>query len=128
MDLNNSLEKYNLHLKTLITDPDTLYKFKCLSWYNSLGCFCEPKSNCHVDIIRKYLKELGLKVPNRQCVKAKYLRKQTKCDNLDEWCSDPKNMLVTRRGRIFIGSKKQGNHRTYHYGNSEWCNPHKVSR
>ena len=47
-------------------------------------------------------------------------------DNLDEWVSNPKNHLCTRRGRVFIGSKKQGNHRIYHYKESEWHNPYKV--
>ena len=128
MKLTTSLEKYKLSLQSMIEDSEILYRFKCLSWYDSLGCFCEPSLNCHVDIIRTYLQQLGLKVPVRQCVKAKWLRKQTDCDNLEQWCNNPKNNLCTRRGRIFIGSKKQGNHRVYHYGQSEWHNPYKVSK
>lgn len=124
----DSLKNYEIHLTGLLQDPNTLHRFKCLSWYNSLGCFCEPNSSCHVDIIRKYLKSLDLKVPTRQCVKAKFLRKETTCDNLEEWCDIAKNGLCTRRGRIFIGSKKQGNHKIYHYGQSEWHNPYKVGK
>ena len=127
MDLTTSLSKYNQHLQILLNDPETFERFKTLSQYDSLGCFCDPKSSCHIDTIRYYLRHLGLKVPNRQCVKAKWLRKQTDCDNLDEWLSNPQNCLCTRRGRIFIGSKKQDNHRIYHYGESEWANPYKVT-
>ena len=129
MDLNQSLNKYNEYLWKLIQNPDTLYRFKCLSWYEGLGCFCEPGSLCHVDIIRNYLKALGLKAPKRQSVKAKYLRKENPSyDNLDDWISNPKNHLCTRGGRVFIGSKKQGNHRIYHYKESEWHNPYKVKK
>ena len=128
MDLSTSLQSYEYHLTTLIERDDQNYRFRCLSWYDSLGCFCEPGSSCHVDIIRGKLKDMGLKVPDRQCVKAKWLRKQTNSDNLEQWVSNPKNHLCTRRGRIFIGSKKQNNHRVYHYAQSDWCNPYKVSK
>lgn len=126
MNLSDSLTNYNVHLNGLLQDPQILARFKLLSNCNSLGCFCDPNSSCHVDIIRYYLHILGLKVPNRQCVKVKYLRKNTDCDNLEEWCSNPKNYLCTRRGRVFIGSVKQGNQRVYHYSQSEWHNPYKV--
>ena len=126
MDLTTSLQKYNQYLRLKLNDPATLDRFRQLSNYQSLGCFCEPGSSCHVDSIRYYLNYLGLNVPKRQCVKAKWLRKQTGCDNLEEWMSIPGNCLCTRRGRIFIGSKKQGNLKTYHYPESEWANPYKV--
>ncbi len=128
MDLKDSLSNYSIHLASLLQHPDVLYRFKCLSGYDSLGCFCAPESKCHVDIIRNYLKILGLKVPKRTCVKAKFLRKLTIYDNLREWCVNPKNHLCTRRGRIFIGSKKKGNHRIYHYQQSEWHNPYKIKK
>lgn len=126
MDLKTSLEKYEAHLQTLLTDPDKLYRFRCLSWYDSLGCFCDPDSSCHVDVIRGKLKELGLTIPERQCVKVKWLRKQTEYDNLEEWRLNPKNMLCTRHGRVFI--HKNGDKKVYHYQASEWANPFKVKK
>jgi len=125
-DLTECLKLYNTHLRKLLNDYNTRERFKLLSNYESLGCFCEPGSQCHVDIIRFYLDQLKVNVPKRQCVKAKWLRKETGCDNLEEWLSNPRNMLCTRRGRIFIGSVAQGNHRVYHYPQSEWGNPYKL--
>jgi hypothetical protein len=126
MDLSESLKLYNIHLRKLLDDYQTRERFKLLGNYECLGCFCQPGSKCHVDIIRFYLHHLGVDVPKRQCVKVKWLRKETGCDNLEEWLSNPKNMLCTRRGRIFIGSQIQGNHRVYHYPQSEWANPYKL--
>lgn len=123
MKLSESLEKYNEHLRNLLTNPERLERFKVLSSKNSLGCFCDPESSCHVDIIRYYLKILGLNVPKRVCVKVKYLRKEN-IDNLEEWLSDNGNCLCTRRGRVFIGTKP--NQKVFHYPESEWCNPYKV--
>jgi hypothetical protein len=123
MDLIVSLNMYNTDLGNLLTNPEVLERFKQLSTCDSLGCFCAPESMCHTDIIRNYLKVLGLKAPPRQCVKVKYLRK-TGYDNLEEWISNPKNILCTRRGRVFIG--KKDNQKVYHYPQSEWHNPHKV--
>ena len=128
MDLTTSLQKYNHYLRVKLNDPETMARFKQLSQYESLGCFCEPGSACHIDTIRYYLNYLKLKTPTRQCVKAKWLRKQTTCDNLEEWLANPQNKMCTRRGRIFIGSKLQGNHRIYHYPESEWANPYKVGK
>ena len=126
MDLNTSLDKYSVHLETLLKNDETLYRFKCLSGYDSLGCFCDPTSSCHVDIIRNKLQELGLRVPPRQSVKVKYLRKTNIYDNLEQWVNNTKNHLCIRRGRIFIGSRKEGNQYVYHYKQSEWANPYKV--
>ena len=123
MDINESLTNYNVYLNNLLQNPETLARFKLLSNCESLGCFCEPNSKCHVDIIRYYLHSLGLKVPNRQCVKVKYLRK-INCTNLEEWVNNPNNCLCTRRGRIFITSGNDK--RIYHYPQSEWHNPYKV--
>ena len=123
MKLSDSLEKYNEHLRNLLTNPERLERFKVLSSKNSLGCFCDPESSCHVDIIRYYMKILGLNVPKRVCVKVKYLRKEN-IDNLEEWLSDNGNCLCTRRGRVFIGTKP--NQKVFHYPESEWCNPYKV--
>ena len=127
MDLSTSLANYKVHLDTMLTNPDIKYRFTCLSWYDSLGCYCNPGDCCHVDIIRTKLSELGLKIPIRQCLKAKELRK-TGVDNLKLWRENPKNMMCTRAGRIFIGSKKGGDHEIYHYPNSEWSNPYKVKK
>ena len=124
MDLNSSLYNYKVHLDKMLENPDALERFKKLSDRGYLGCFCEPNSKCHVDIILDKLKTLGLNTPKRQCVKVKYMRKDKKGDNLEEWCSDPKNELCTRRGRVFIGSGDSK--RVYHYTQSEWCNPYKV--
>ena len=123
MKLSESLQKYNEHLRNLLTNPEILERFKVLSSKNSLGCFCDPESSCHVDIIRYYMKILGLNVPKRVCVKVKYLRKEN-IDNLEEWLSDNGNCLCTRRGRVFIGTKP--NQKVFHYPESEWCNPYKV--
>lgn len=121
------LEKYEIHLNILLKDDNILYRFKCLSWYDALGCFCIPnevnnEETCHVDIIRRKLKQMNLKVPERHCVKVKYLRKNN-CDNLEEWLNNPKNKLCTRRGRVFIGPKN--NQKIFHYSQSEWANPFK---
>lgn len=126
MDLNSSLSNYKTYLEKILQDPSVFERFRCLSWYDSLGCFCDPDSACHTDIIRVKLGEMGLKVPNRQCVKTKWLRKQTSCDNLEEWQSNPKNMLCTRHGRVFI--HKNGTKKVYHYKASEWANPYKVKK
>jgi hypothetical protein len=132
MNLYDSLTNYNEYLYDLLKIPDVLERFKTLSNYVSLGCFCEPNLSCHVDIIRYYLKELNLNVPKRQCVKAKFLRKEinsktgNKYDNLEEWCNNKENCLCTRNGRIFIGSKD--NRKIFHYGLSEWSNPYKVNK
>lgn len=123
MKLSDSLEKYNLHLRNLLSNPETLERFKLLSSKNSLGYFCVPESSCHVDIIRYYLKILELNVPKRVCVKVKYLRKEEN-DNLEEWLSNDGNCLCTRRGRVFIG--KKDNQKVFHYPQSEWCNPYKT--
>ena len=127
MDLETSLSNYKIHLDNMLLDEQTLYRFKCLSYYDNLGCYCDNKSACHVDIIRMKLGEMGLKIPVRQCLKVKELRKLG-IDDLRIWRSNPKNMMCTRHGRIFIGSKKQNNQEIYHYPASEWCNPYKVSK
>ena len=56
MDLDTSLNNYQKHLTQILTDPEVLYRFKCLSFYDSIGCFCEPTSRCHIDIIRSKIK------------------------------------------------------------------------
>lgn len=123
MKLSDSLVLYNQHLQHLLSKPETLERFKLLSFKNSLGCFCDPESSCHVDIIRYYLKTLKLNVPKRVCVKVKYLRKEG-IDNLEEWLNNNENCLCTRRGRVFIGTKP--NQKIFQYPESEWCNPYKV--
>lgn len=65
-------------------------------------------------------------LPERVCVKVSELRKRG-VDNLEEWCRSPDNHLATRRGRVFIGSRK--NSEDYHqfsYKASPFCNPYPV--
>lgn len=97
MNLDQSLRQFKDHLDNLLKDPATLERFKQLGQYENLGCFCDPKAGCHVDVIRNKLQELGVKVPARQAVKVKFLRPKG-CDNLEEWLNNPKNCLCTRRG------------------------------
>lgn len=61
--------------------------------------------------------------PERVSVKVKFLRK-CGCDNLEEWLSNPSHKLVTRNGRVFIGTKE--NKKIFHYPKSRWCNPFTV--
>lgn len=123
--IDKILSLYKIHLDKILTDGDCMERFKLLADCDSLGCFCEPGNKCHIDVIKVKLEQLKLKSPKRQCVKAKFLRNETNADNLEEWLNNTKNILCTRRGRIFIGSKKQNNHRIFHYQQSEWGNPYK---
>jgi hypothetical protein len=59
---------------------------------------------------------MALPVP--RCVKVSCLRPQY--DNLREWLETSGNVLVTRRGRIFI------NGQIFHYPESIWANPYTV--
>jgi len=64
-----------------------------------------------------------------QCVKVSHLRKDYDDPdmNLEKWCAGPHNVLCCRRGRIFIHDKKTKTKRIYHYPQSKWHNPYKVT-
>ena len=58
-----------------------------------------------------------------RCVKVDNLRQNGYTD-LDQWMSDPNNLYVGRRGRIFIytGTEK----RIFHYPGNKWQNPYNL--
>lgn len=66
--------------------------------------------------MQQYVKSAGV------CVKIKSLRPVY--NNLEDWLRDGENELVTRGGRIFIGSGD--NRRVFHYPRSPWANPFSV--
>ena len=61
------------------------------------------------------------KLPVRCCIKVDSLR--PKYNNLKEWLSDPKHVLVIRRGRVFIKEAAGSEPRVFTYAQSEWANP-----
>jgi hypothetical protein len=63
-----------------------------------------------------------------QCLKVESLRKETKDKTmtLEKWISDPKNVYVGRKGRIFIGSGEEK--KIFHYKSSKFANPYKVGK
>ena len=63
---------------------------------------------------------------NTQCMKVKELRK-IKYENLDEWLKNPNNIYVGRRGRIWI-TETDKSKRIFHYSESKWANPYKVTK
>ena len=63
-------------------------------------------------------------LPTGVCVKVKHLR--PRYDNLEEWLTCDTHCLVTRRGRVFIGSGDS--RRVFHYSASEWANPFPVKQ
>lgn len=71
-------------------------------------------------------KEKG-NVPTTQCLKVASLRKVYKDENIDleKWMAMPNNLYTGRRGRIFIGSGDEK--RIFHYGDSKWGNPYKLT-
>ena len=64
------------------------------------------------------------KLPIGVCIKVEELRKRG-YSNLQEWCDDPKHILVTRNGRVFY-KDKNGERRIFAYKSSKWHNPFKV--
>ncbi len=65
-----------------------------------------------------------MSTPKGVCVKVSSIR--PKYDNLEEWCANPKHILVTRRGRVFI-TTPTGKY-VFHYSQSEWANPYTVKK
>lgn len=53
-------------------------------------------------------------------VKVKYIRPEY--NNLKEWCEDPNNLYIGRRGIVFIDKQR------YPPRDSPWCNPYKIGR
>jgi len=65
--------------------------------------------------------------PVRACVKVAELRKRGYSD-LEDWCSpNHGNMLVCRRGRVFITDPKTKAKRVFSYPSSRYCNPFRLS-
>lgn len=61
--------------------------------------------------------------PTGVCVKVNSLRAMGYTD-LEAWVKTPGNVLVTRRGRVFIGSGES--RRVFCYPGSPWANPFKL--
>lgn len=61
--------------------------------------------------------------PRGVCVKVASLR--PRYDNLEEFLQNPKNVLVCRRGRVFITSR-DGDRKVFAYAASPFANPFKV--
>lgn len=57
------------------------------------------------------------------CVKVDNLRLNGYTD-LEQWMSDPNNIYVGRRGRIFIYNDAEK--RIFHYPGNKWENPYKL--
>ena len=53
-------------------------------------------------------------------VKVEYIRPQY--SNLREWCEDPQNVYIGRRGIVFVNSRR------YPEADSKFANPFKISR
>ena len=62
-----------------------------------------------------------------QCLKVASLRKETGDPNINlkTWMSNPQNVYVGRRGRIFIGSGDDKE--IFHYPASKFANPYLLS-
>lgn len=60
------------------------------------------------------------------CVKVSNLRK-IGYFSLREWMNDEENKYIGRQGRIWI-TEKDGTKSIYHYSNSKWRNPFKVTK
>ncbi|CAK7994744.1 Domain of unknown function (DUF4326)-containing protein [uncultured virus] len=54
------------------------------------------------------------------CVKVADIRPQYQ--NLKEWCEDPNNVYIGRRGVVFVDKLR------YPPQNSPWANPYKISK
>lgn len=59
------------------------------------------------------------------CVKVKNLRK-IGYFSIREWMADNQNLYVGRKGRLWI-TEKDGNKTIFHYSQSKWANPYKVT-
>jgi hypothetical protein len=55
--LEKSLALYEKHLESKLQDPKVLKQFLELAKLTEIGCFCDPGSPCHRDVILKKLKE-----------------------------------------------------------------------
>ena len=60
-------------------------------------------------------------MPVGVCVKASAIRPAY--DNLREYTADPHNVLVCRRGRVWITEKPSGKKTLFHWKDSKWANP-----
>lgn len=56
-------------------------------------------------------------------VRVKYIR--PKYQDLQEWCSDPNNVYIGRKGIVFV-KDENGNSYRYPPENSKWHNPYKA--
>lgn len=59
-------------------------------------------------------------------VKVKYIRPEY--ENLKEWCEDPNNVYIGRKGIVFIKDKVSNKKERYPKQNSPFANPFKVGK
>lgn len=62
--------------------------------------------------------------PRGVCVKATSLRPQY--SDLEHFLSNKKNVLVCRRGRVWITNRETGEKHIFSWPDSPWANPYKV--
>lgn len=59
-------------------------------------------------------------------VKVKYIR--PKYNNLKEWCEDPNNVYIGRKGVVFIKNEETGKKERYPKQDSKFANPFKLKK
>ena len=89
-------------------------------------CSNMPKKLKKAIRIKKKAKAKATATAKAVCVKVANLRK-IGYFSIREWIADPKNLYVGRRGRVWI-TEKNGDKTIYHYPQSKWHNPFKVSK
>lgn len=72
-------------------------------------------ANCAASLPPQDMPEL----PKGVCVKSEILR--PRYDNLEEWAQNPRHVLVTRKGRVFVGRGEKRH--VFAYKQSPWANP-----
>jgi hypothetical protein len=113
LDGNNLAEKrylmiYYLHENNLFEDTDIIYQpnFLEILSRNTVPCLSGIS---------------GTKVVN---VKVQYIR--PKYNNLKEWCEDPNNIYIARKGVVFV--KTETGKERYPKQDSIWANPFKIDK
>jgi len=105
----------------LVGDNDTGKILTAIRWVLKYGnCKNMPKK------IKKVIR-MGVTTPTTTaiCVKVANLRKHG-YESLEDWIADPKNLYVGRRGRVWI--TKGEDKKIFHYPQSKWHNPFKVTK
>ena len=86
----------------------------------------ETKEETKKEKSKEESKKVTLTFPVGVCVGVKHLR--PKSDNLREWMAKSGNILVLRRGRVFIKDKSSGESKVFTYKESPWANPFQASK